>query len=789
MKSVLTALLFTPIALFAQTGSISGTILDENNNELTGITVELSGQNKFTGTDENGQFVFRNLATGNYIISVGGVGFVATKENISVDEGKNTNIILRLVTSTKSLEEVTVSARKIGGYGSNRQLNTKLPSQLIDLPQSVKIIGRDFIDDRQSITFREAIQYVSGVSQNSATNDIVMRGFLNLGGGATGSAQFLNGMRNYFTGYEADFNLTNVERIEVLKGPAALLYGTVMPGGAINVITKKPLFNNRAVAGLSAGNWGRYRFDADITGAFNAERKAAYRFNLGFQSSPDYREFIFNKNTSLNAAFTFRPTENTKVDVELSHLNIYRSTWYDWGVPAFGNDLFAAPLSFTSHEPTDKIRWQNTIAMISLEHRFNSRLSLHVNMNGSTNRNEGQAHSPFFSAPMPRAADSSIRRVFRDINSQNDAFFGSAFLKWSVNTGRLQHQLTLGMDAMYGRLTQDVRQADSAQGVPAIHVFRPRYRAATTESYIITPGAGFFSNTRMEFYGIYLIDHITITPRLKALLAGRFDYYDQWSINYNNIGGFRRNINRPFIPTLGLTYNLLQDMSVYASYSKGFTPQTNQNPDQGGPWDPQYSTQYEAGIKKDFAAGRWSATAAVWQIERENILVPRDPANSLAGLISEGVQTGKGVEFDLNGSITRSWSLVAAFSYTDTRITATTRPFEKDLRTFNAPYVQASAWTRYNFDQTIRGLGIGAGVRHASGAIAAGDLNSPTQNPVTLPTYNIFEGAVYYRLGNVQFSCNVENIFNKRYIASASHIWYMQPGLPRNIMARVQVNL
>lgn len=769
-------------------GAIKGRILDLNNEALVGITVSLQTLDRFTSTDENGYFLFLDVPEGAHQLSVSSINFASRQQSLVVEAGITTNITLRLDPKINELEEITVTANMPASYNSTQQTNSKLSASLLAIPQSLKVLNRELVDDRQALFFSDIARFSSGVNVGSSANEIVMRGFINSGGGASGSAQFINGMRNYYTGYEHELNLTNVERIEFMKGPSSMLYGSLMPGGAINIVTKKPKFENQVIAGITAGTWGRYRLDADITAPLDEEQKAAYRLNLGFQNSPDYRDFIFNKNFSASLALTFRPSDRTKIDVEGSFLNVYRSTWYDWGVPAFNDDLFAVPLSFTSHEPTDFFRWNNLILMASLEHRLTNNLSLHVNVNGSSNRNGGETHSPNFFAPFP-AEDSTISRVFRDITYQNDALFASSFLKWEPRTGSLKHSITFGVDLMNGRLTSNVIQASPFQGVPSINPLMPSYRQAVPSTYDITSDAGFFGNTQMEFYGIYLIDLIEVTPRLNILLSGRFDYYNQFNVSYSNFTSRSNNINRPFIPGVGVSYDVQNDLRLYANWSRGFTPQTSQDPDRGGPFDPLYSEQIEGGIKKDFFGGRWSATAAVYDIRRYNVLVPADPDNAFGLQVSEGEQRSQGFELDINGRVTNFWNITGALAYNDTRVTKTTREFEQDLRLNNAPYWLGSLWNRFNINEgSLKGLGFGLGINHASGAQTAGDISFPTRRPFALPAYTIADAGVYFQKGNIQLSCNVDNVFNERYYRGGTNIWYLIPGLPRNVLFRLQVS-
>lgn len=784
MQRILLTILFALQinSLFAQTnGTISGRIVDTDGEPVPSSSVSLSGLADRTLTNEDGVFSLRNIPAGTYTLEASGVGFTAAKQNVVVTAGKTTELSLKLDRANNTLQEVVVNATNRRSYAVTTTANNKLPAQLLDLPLSIKVVGRSLIDDRQAFEFKETVKNIAGVNLATGSNDVMIRGFMNQGGSASGSTQLINGSRNFYTGYTNDLNLTNIERVEFLRGPSSVLFGANSPGGSFNAITKKPLATERHSASASFGTWGRYRFDADLTGALSQDGKFLYRFNAGYQNEPDYRDFIYRRNFIVAPTFRYQPSDKTTIDVEFVYNQVARSTWYDWGVPTWNGDVFAVPITYTPHEPTDGVLLKNNLLMLQVEQKLSSNLTFFSNVNGSNHRLDGQAHSPSFFNPIPSATDSGVIRVYREFTEDNSGTFFGNYLVWKPQAGKIKFTITGGVDYFKTKYYYNINQAGSFNGVPRINVFAPMYRQRSVNSYL--PTGGFNDIAMVDFWGAYLINNIDISEKLKLMLSGRWDSY-----TFKNFPSKTPNDTKPFLPSAGVSYQPIKGVSIYGGWTKGFLPQNTQSPDFGGPFDPEYSEQVEAGIKREFAGGRLTTTLAVYEIKRRNVLVPKDPVNDPFGIKqSTGRAESKGVEFDLAGNITPNWSINSGYAYNDSRITQSTYEFELKRRANNAPFHSANLWTRYNVSTgALKGLGFAAGFYHIGSRTTDGTLSFPSPTLQALPAYTTVDAGLFYRAQNLVLNLNVENVFDKQYIYGASNAFYMQRGRPRNAMVRVQ---
>lgn len=625
--------------------------------------------------------------------------------------------------------------------------------------------------DQQNILLHDAVVNVSGVSRRSSVNDFTMRGYNNGGGSSGGSIAFINGMRNQFIPYENELPLFNVERIEFIKGPASVLYGTNQPGGMINVVTKKPKAEQSINTSLAVGSWGRYRLEADLTGALTKDKKWLYRLNTAVYDAPDYRDFFFNNTFGVAPALSFIPNNKTQIDLEFIYTRTNRLTWYDWGITSVNGDLDALPLEYTPHEPTDFVNWESTALYADLSHRLSENITLRSSFMGSGNNNHGEVHAPEFFNPGPDE-EGNLARNFRRIRYNNSSFFLTNYLDMRFSTGVVKHNLVVGFDIFDSKRSGDIQQAGLAEGVPAFNVLAPQYRQASVGSYDLS--GGFYSFNRTNYVGGYIQDLIEIGSKLNVMLGLRYEDY-----TYKSLPALAPNDSDPFIPNLGLVYMMRENLSLYATYSEGYIPQNNQSPDRGGPFDPELSEQLEFGVKSELFDGGLNATLSVYQITRKNQLVP-DP-NQQGIRLATGETESRGVEIDVFGKLTPAMNLIFNYAYNDVEITESTVEESVGSQLANAPQHAGNIWAKYHFGNTDP-----SGLSAAIGLSARSELLAGDDTP--LPAYTLVNSALYYTWGNTELSLNWQNMFNERYYLGATNQYYLQPGLPSNVMLRVSTS-
>lgn len=758
---------------------VRGSVTDSNSGEpLADANIRVNSTGETIRSNNSGEFKI-GVPIGESTLSVTRKDYESKVITIG-----DTSLFLRIELERKNidLDEVVVTEINRRAFTFNQQItdNGKLPQKITDIPQSIKLVGRDLIESRQALKFKDIIKNTPGVNIASSNNEITIRGFTNTGGSPLGSLTLINGMRNFYTGFSNDLNLTNIESIEILKGPSSILFGANSPGGSINAITKKPGKEGYSI-GASGGTWGRYRVDADITTPVSKNEKVLFRLNTGYQNEQDYRELLFNKNFIVAPTIRYMPSENTVVNVEFVHNSINRSVWFDWGYPTLDQDIFAVPITFTPHEPTDNVHIVNTLIMISLKQRILDNLFLYSRFNGSNHNLKGETHAPSFFNPVPNE-NNNVGRVYREAIEDNKGTFFGNYLTWKPETEKIKFTITGGVDYFESTYFFNINQAGGLDGVPPINVLNPVYRQASKNTY---PAIGGFNDIAYtDFMGIYFLNFTEFGSKLKLLLGGRWDKY--------NFEGPNRTENETnaFLPNIGLIYEPLEGLSLYGNWNKGFLPQNMQNPDIGGPFDPEYSEQVEIGLKGLFLKDKLTATMAWYNIDRTNVLVPVDPVNDPFGIMeSSGVAKSRGFEIDVVGKVLPNLSINAGYAYNDSKITQSAYGFEIGRQANNAPYHTLSFWGNYSFKGILKNAGLAAGVYHIGDRTTPGELSFPAPLLQEVPSYTIFEVGLFYRFQKISFNINIENLFNERYIAGASNAFYLYPGKPRNVMGRIQIDL
>lgn len=749
---------------------ISGQIIDTDNKPVENVTVRLLNTTSATTTNSTGEFKLINIANGSYTIEVSSVGFKAEKQNITIANGKSIELLLELNRIQNTLTEVVVSARRGQRYTEPvTTIGTKTALPVIDIPQSVKVIGRQLIDDRQAIDIQDVYKNASGVSFTTPEGNPTTRGFLS-------AKPYINGTRSFFLGNEQQLTLVNIEQVEFLKGPSSILYGFAQPGGVLNAVTKKPMTTPRYAASFTAGSYGRFRTDFDATGPLSKDKKLLYRLNIGYQNSPDYRPFHFNKNLTIAPTVSYAVSDKTSVSMEMVYNRVNKTVWYDWGLPPIDGDLYAVPITYSVHEPTDFVRWNNLSLQGDVNHKFNSAIAFYSTVFIASSGNYGEVHAPNYldaGGGKPDAAG-NVPRIFRTIDYNRNSSFITNYFTLNFSTFGVKHKIVAGVDyfkGFSGSTTQGA--AGKADSVPTINALKPLYSQKSLKDYRLTTLASRsfgYENSTTEFTGGYVQDNIEVTSYLKFVFALRHDIYKfkRYPANTNIE-------NKPWLPSGAVIIQPLKNTSLYFNASKGFVPQNNQDPLRGGPFDPEISEQLEGGIKHEAFKGRLIASAAVYEVKRTNFLVT-DPANP-ARLLQTGETTANGFEADVIGAITPNLSVNANYSYNVIKITKTTQT-NIGSRPTSQPFNLASGWARYNFTRAVKGLGVGIGANYASeGKNAA----------VVIPSYTYADAALYYTMNKVSLSFNLNNITDKRYFYSTASAVQIYRGMPRNFLLRVAV--
>ena len=804
---LLVAILFTGIFCKAQTGSVRGTIETADHQPIEFANISVKGTVLGASSDQDGKFIIENVPVGNYMLIVSSIGYTTINRSVAVAADQTSSIDFVLEESRNQLQEVEITGRKERTYKNTSSFSgTKTETPLKLIPQAISYVTKEVIDDQQAFKTSDVLKNLSGVNVFSFyNNDFSLRGF------RAGNA-LINGLRDPTNSWGQSL-LPNVERVEVIKGPASALFANSDPGGTVNTVTKKPLDESRKAISFATGSYNTFRITGDFTGPMDEEKTLLYRMNVAYQNAQSFRVLQGGQDIVIAPSISFIPTDKTKVNIDFVYAK--SKSRLDRGQPIFGAsagaDLYSTPISFAIGKENDYAHEVNLYTTASIQHKFSDRLSFNASYmkflydedlleHRTSNRYAVDADGVEIPTLMEMQ---TIRRKRKNYNDNITVYFVG-----DLKTGPIRHKLLAGYDYIQnlspvGGSNYNATGYRNAANDGVINTYNPENRDAyliqnnrpvpnvphfdlSNPSYAISEISGYFnvsSNQAVTKYyvsGVYVQDQIS-WGKLQALLAFRQEYYTD-ILNYQKPNAEKVE-QKKFIPRFGLVYTPIEPVSIYATYSQGYQPQsagTIGDPERfGGPFDPLTSTMYEGGVKTEFLSKLLSINLAVYHIELNNILINANDPQNPDLLRQLGQQQARGVELDIYGQVLPNLSVTANLAVNKTFITKSEDEAEVGNILPNAPRNQGGIWAKYTFNMpTLKGIGIGAGANYVSSRTTFSDI-------LTLPSYVVADVALYYTIDRFKLSANLNNVFNKTHWVGGYDFNRLFPGTPRNFLIGV----
>ena len=641
---------------------------------------------------------------------------------------------------------------------------TKTDTPLRDIPQSITVLTRDLIDDQAMRSVADVLRYVPGgqIAQGEGHRDqIVLRG------NNSTADFFVDGLRDdvqYFR------DLYNVDRIEVLKGPNAMIFGRGGGGGVVNRVIKKADGETVREATLQVGSYDQYRGMVDLGGAVTDA--ASLRFNGFYENSDSYRDFVELERFGINPTVGFKAGEATTLHLSYEHFEDDRTV--DRGVPSAAGRPFGRDRSQFFGNPDLSFATTNVdLVTAGVEHEFSGDLKVRAQLLYGD-------YDKFYQNVFANSAVTSVAGVqgldLAAYNSGTDRenLFVQTDLVWQAETGSIDHTILLG--AELGR--QETTNLRNEGRFPTTTLANPeRLRVTTANPLSFAPvqftRASQNNDGVADIAALYIQDQIDVTDQLKLVAGLR---YDRFELDFrNNLGAgarFERSDDL-WSPRAGIIYKPIEAVSLYTSYSRSYLPQSG---DQFSTLDltaqslkPERFENIEAGVKWDLKPGL-ALTAAAYQLDRDNT---RAPGATPGTTVLTGSQRSKGLEFGLSGSITEKWEVLAGLALQEAEITSTTSAAPEGRNVPLVPETTFSLWSSYRI--TPR-LGFGAGVTSQSKSFAS------ISNAVVLPGYTRVDAALFFALtDNLKAQVNLENLFDERYFGTAHNDNNILPGSPRAV--------
>ncbi|MBW4549715.1 MAG: TonB-dependent siderophore receptor [Aphanocapsa sp. GSE-SYN-MK-11-07L] len=666
-----------------------------------------------------------------------------------------------------SEEELVVTGEGEGRYFiPNTSTATKTDTPIRDLPVSIQIVPRQVLEDRGVRRELEALETVSGVVDIQA-NLFDAGGVVNIRGFQS-NTRLRNGLASEGIFYIAPIPMGTVEQVEVLKGPASVLFGAVEPGGVVNYVTRQPLPEPYYRIGFEAGNYGLYQPTIDLSGPLTQDKRVLYRLIASYQGGGNYKDEVpvDNQRIVIAPSITFNIGDRTSLNLYYEYDN-YQTTPSAEPLLSDGSLIprNVYPLYFSLQEN------ESHRVGYGLNHRFNESWQLRHNLSINLVR------SSLASLEYTNLLEDRFLTDFfgLTVSGKDEVYAGQIDLVGNFRTGSISHQLVAGFDltrqlSYYGDFSDTF-------DLPPLDIRNPNYDVQLPE----LPFLPFGSLRINQSYGVYLQDQIAFSGNLKMLIGGRYD----WLTNEDGpINGDRTSQNDgAFSPRIGLVYQPTQNVSLYASYSQSFRPSIGRNPD-SRVFEPTKGTQYEVGVKADFLNGKLSTTLALYNLTKTNILTPDpDPELARQGFQAQvGEQRSRGIELDMTGEILPGWKVIASYAFTDAQVTADNSiPSTVGQPLRGVPKHQASLWSTYMIQEgDLRGLGFGLGLFYV------GERQDNFGNSAQLESYLRTDAALYYRRNRFNAAINVRNLFNIDYVSSPNFgTLFINRGTPLTIVGSI----
>ena len=813
-----------PTLLAQEAIIVRGRVTDTQGNPLLGVSVILEGTTKGASTNEKGLYEIHRVPVGEQTFVFSSMGYQTVKQVFEVTpnpSGTHTHLNVSLQEEAQQLQEVEIIGRRESSYKNTSSFSgTKTATAIRDIPQTINYVTKEVILDQGASTVNDVVKNVSGVSQYTTYNDFSIRGFRTTGNRNSGN--LLNGMRAQTSLWSAS-SLANIERVEVIKGPAAALFGNAAPGGIINRVTKKPLLQRLHTVSVNTGSWGTLKTYGDFTGPLNESKSLLYRLNLGYETTDGYRDLQGRNTLTIAPSFSFIPNEKTRFNVDITYYHLDGKV--DRGQTIFGDaDLYSVPITRSLSATNDFLRETQMNISLGLTHKITDNLSFNSTYLNSSYSEDLREHNQANSYYMQQQGKANtgdptkilMQALLRQRTFRNNSF--NNYFNYNFTTGLVKHTLLVGYDYFQVELLPGASQLTAggyllkngkttttfnparlntyvvdANNNPVTNVAVFDLNKPTTGNVMKETGKYIFTSgntkpTLQTSHGVYLQEQLEVSI-VKLLLGLRKEFFMDY-INYKE-NNEEKIEQQALIPRVGLVITANDNINFYSTWMKGFEPQTaaiQSDPDRyGGPFDPVYSELYEMGVKTDWFNNRLSATASVFKIIQQNFLYDAFPA--VIGKPDLKMQIGEeesnGFEFDLAGEITPNWSILANYAYIDARITKTAQNNEKDfdMQRPSTPRHSGNIWTKYIITEgPLKHLGFGAGYNFVTERY--GQVGRRT-NTTVYPGYGLVNAVLYYKINQIQLQLNFNNVLNQTHWVGGYDKLRSFPGAPRNINASV----
>lgn len=744
-------------------GKLLGKVVDPTRTPIAGarITVLPHGRdsNPSSISDQDGKFSLA-LAPGEYTLKVFAEGFEEATQTLVLPERgfESREFILRVAGIYETITVTESADYRVEVIASS----TKTLTPLRDVPQSITVVTQELMRDQMMMSIGDVVRYVPGITSHQGEGNrdqVVIRG------NSSSADFFVNGVRDDVQYYR---DLYNLDRVEALKGPNAMIFGRGGAGGVINRVTKEAGPTPLREITLQGGSYGHQRFATDFDQSLGGQ--SAFRLNGMYENSGNFRKSVGLERYGISPTLSIASGEATKITLGYERFRDTRTA--DRGIPSFQGSPADTPIStFFGNPEESRVAATVNLGSAAIESQkggLNIRNRTHF---GDYDRGYQNFVPGAVTAGQTQVALSAYNNATQRLN-----MFNQTDLSYTVLTGPIRHTLLGGAEV--GRQFTDNFRNTGYFNNTATSISAPYANPVISTPVMFRQSATDADNhVQTNLGATYIQDQIEISRKVQLIAGLRFDHFDLRYHNNRTNDNLRR-IDNLVSPRAGIVLKPITPVSIYAGYGVSYLPSAG---DQFSSLTaitqmvkPEKFSNYEVGLKWEVVR-YLSLTTAVYRLNRTNTRStdPNDPTR----IVQTGSQRTNGFEIGVNGSITRAWKIAGGYAYQDAFVTSATTAARTGAQVAQAPHRTFSLWNNY---QILPRLSAGVGILNRSDMFAAID------NTVTLPGYTRADAAVFFSVTErVRLQANVENLLNKMYYVNADGNNNISPGFPRAVRVGV----
>ena len=675
------------------------------------------------------------------------------------------------VTATADLES---AQGPVQGYHATRSASaTRTDTSIHETPQSISVVSKDVVEDLGATRLQDALDYAGGVGRannfgGQGLTTFTVRGFT--------TGEFYRNGFPINRGYPNMPDANTIERLEVLRGPATMLYGRGDPGGTFNVVSKQPLAERTVTLGSQLNDQGMKRGTLDASGPLDEEGRLAYRLNVVGEGGDTFRDHVETERYGVTPVITWQATDDTKVTFEGDFMR--NNHPLDRGLTRFPNQRGTPSRdTFWGDKDAGKLHNDNNMAQLRFEHALNDNWTL----GGGFQWLDGSLKGNAIEANGPGSLGADGRTLQRNFNYRKLEWTDKDYqlnLTGHFSTGGFDHTLLTGIEYEDYDYKSIIQRSSAVAGTYPIDIFDPVY-GQTRPALTRTPT---HDKENLKTYAAFVQDQVALTERLKVLAGARFERFEHDYQNY--VGKSWQAADNAVTPRVGVIYDLTDTVAVYADAARSFKPNTGASRE-GVSFAPEKGKSYEMGIKWEALDRQLSIDAAIYQIEKKNVLAvdPADTTNTFN--VAAGQVRSRGFDLNVAGNLTPEWRVIGGYAYVDAEVTRDTT-LRSGTRLMNIPRNSFSLLNVYEFqDGALKGLGLGVGGKYVDQR-----AGQTANTAFSMDAYTVVDLLGYYKVNErVRLNLDVKNLFNREYEEGAFGNIYAYPGVPRTVQVGIAYTL